>query len=283
MLLNHEDLAVQRAGADLPCKVPGASALRAAYTGAVSISDEELHDASAGDKPSSSFLLPFTLLFAPDRGMERHARAGRGRWFFLVAWLCSILLGAAVGYRVDARSSTLRKLDMSGQLQSMSDRQIADETRQAERVSQVVSIAKGVVGAPVQLGLTCVSLLALGWFFRGRVKGRAVVPVAATVLLPGAIANLIDAVSAFRHPMIPPEGVPLGPRSLSGLLLLVGRPLMGPWLKLGTAFDFFSLWAAVMLGYGVAAVGQIPKKRALIGTLIAWVCYRLLTHVAPGG
>lgn len=243
------------------------------------MSDEAQPVTPVGDRP---FLRPFALLFAPDRGMERQAKVGRAVWFFLVAWLCSLLLAAALAYRVDAHGSTLRRLEMSGQLQSMSDRQIADETRSAERVAAVSSIAKGVVGVPVQLGLTSLALLGLCWFLRGRVKGSAVVPVAATTLLPGAIANLVDAAVAFRHTMLPPEGVALGPRSLSAVLLLLGRPLMDPWQKLGNAFDFFSLWTAVMLGYGVAAVGQVRKRNAVACTLVAWVCYRLLTNVATG-
>jgi hypothetical protein len=237
----------------------------------------------AGTSPGGGVFSPFVLLFAPDRGMEHQARVGRARWFFLFAWLCSILLGAALAYRVDARSSTLRKLEMSGQLQTMSDRQIADETRNAERVSQVLSVAKGVTAAPVQLGLTCLSVLLLCWFFRGRIKGRAVVPVAAASLLPGAIASLIDAAAAFRHTAIPPGGTALGPRTLTAVMGLAGRPLFPPWIKFGNALDFFSLWAAVMLAFGVAAAGQVPKRTAVVGTLTAWVCYRLLTNVAAGG
>lgn len=228
-------------------------------------------------------LLPFELLFAPDRGMFKQALVGRARWFFLFAWLCSILLGAALAYRVDARSSTLRKLEESGELQNMSDRQIADETRNAERVSQVASIAKSAVGTPVQLGLACLSILALSWFFRGRIKGSAVVPCAAPTLLPGALANLMDAIAAYRHPVLPPEGIQLGPRTLSAALELFGRPLMGPALKFGNALDFFSLWAAVMIAFGVAAAGQVPRRTAVTGTLVAWVCYRLLTNVATRG
>lgn len=215
--------------------------------------------------------------------MDRQARVGRALRLFLVAWLCSLLLGAALAYRVDAKSSTLRKLDASGQLQTMSDRQVAEETHNAERVAVVSSIARGLVSTPLQLGSATVSLLALVWFLRGRVKGSAVIPVAAATLLPGAIANLLDAVSALRHAALPPEGAPLAPRSLSAVLPFFGRPLIDPWLRFGTALDFFSLWAAVMLGFGVAAVGQIPRRSALIGTLIAWVCYQLLTNVATRG
>jgi hypothetical protein len=235
--------------------------------------------ASGGDRPPS----PITLLFAPDRGMERQARLGRARWFVLFAWIAALLLGAALALRVDAKSSTLRKLEMSGQLQSMSDRQLADETRSAERIFQVVSLAKGTLGVPLKLGLACAAVLGLCWFFRGRVKGSTVVPVAAATLLPGAIADLLDAVSAFRHASVPPEGVPLSPRSLGAVLPLLGHSLAEPWTKLGNALDFFSLWAAVMMAYGVIAVGQVPRRNALAGVMIAWVCYQLLTHVATGG
>lgn len=226
---------------------------------------------------------PIALLFAPDRGMEHQARLGRARWFLAFAWLCSVLLGVALSLRVNAASSTLRKLEMSGQLQSMSERQIADEIHNAERVFEVSSIAKGVVMAPLSLGLACAALLGLAWFFGGRIKGSAVAPVAAATLLPGAIANLLDAVFAFQHAAIPPEGVPLAPRSLTAVLLLLNRPLVEPWIRVGNALDLFSLWAAVMLGYGVVAVAQVPRRTALVGTLLAWVCYQLLTHVAAGG
>jgi hypothetical protein len=231
------------------------------------------------DRPPS----PVALLFAPDRAMERQGRIGRARWLLLFAWLCSILAGAALALRVDAAGSTLKKLEMSGQLKNMSERQLADEIHSAERVSQVISVAKGVVRTPLSFGLACLAIVALAWFFRGRVKGSAVPPVAAATLLPGAIVNLLDAVTAFRHAAIPPEGVPLTPRSLSAALALLGRPLMEPWIKLGDALDFFSLWAALMMGYGVASAAQVPRRTALVGTLIAWVCYQLLSHVAMGG
>lgn len=234
---------------------------------------------TGSDRPPS----PLALLFAPDRAMERQARVGRVLWFLLFAWLCSLLLGAALVVRVDAGSSTLRTLETAGKLQGMSDRQLADETRNAERVFQVESVAGRAVGVPLQFGLACVAVLGLCWFFRGRVKGSAVAPVAAATLLPGAIADALDAVAAFRHVVLPPEGVPLSPRALSAFLTLAGHPLAGPWIKVGNAFDVYSLWGAVLMAYGVAAVGQVPRRAALPGTLIAWVCYRLLTQVAAGG
>lgn len=227
----------------------------------------------AADRPPSAL----ALLVGADGAMERQARVGRARGFLAFAWVVALLLGAALALRVDAASSTLRKLEQSGRLQGMSERQIADDTRNVERIFEVTTIAKGVVAAPLALGLACLALLLLAWFFRGRVKGSAVLPVAAATLLPGAVANLLDAVSAFRHAAMPPEGLPLGPRSLSAILALAGHPLPVPWIKLGNAVDFFSLWAALMMASGVVAVARVPKRTALIGTLVAWVCYRLLT------
>jgi hypothetical protein len=205
------------------------------------------------------------------------------RWFLIFAWACALLLGAALAVRVDATAATLRKLETSGQLQGMSDRQLADETRNAERLFEVASLARGALGAPFQLGLACVAILGLIWFLRGRVKGSAVAPVAAVTLLPAAIADLVDAITALRHAALPLDAVVLAPRSLSAVLPLLGHPLMEPWIKLGNALDFYSLWAALLMAFGVAAAGQLPKSRAIPGTLIAWACYRLLTNVAAGG
>ena len=225
---------------------------------------------------------PFALLFAPDRAMQRQALVGRTLPILLFTWACALLLAAALAIRVDAGDSALSKLETSGELKNMSDRQVADETRKAERIFQVVTIAKAAVRPLLELGLNCLALLGLCWFLRGRVKKRAIAPVAAAALLPGGIANLLDAASAFQHSAVPPDGVPLVPRTLSAVLQLIGHPLAEPWVKLGNVLDFFSFWGMVLMAYGVAAAGQLPKKNAVIGTIVAWICYRLLSEVAIG-
>jgi hypothetical protein len=222
-------------------------------------------------------------LVAPDAGMERQARVGTARLAFLIAFACAVLAGLAQAWRVDSREATLKKLEMTGQTQTMSDRQFDDETRNANRLYQVIRVGQGVVEAPILLGLGSLGVLFLIWFLRGKLKGRAVVPVAAAALLPGALANLLDAVSAWNHAVLPPQGAVLAPRNLSAIAASFGWIIPPPWVKLGNVFDFFSLWAAVLMGYGVAAAGEIPVRRALITTLLAWFCLRLLTQVASGG
>jgi len=108
--------------------------------------------------------------------------------------------------------------------------------------------------------------------------------VAGAVLLPGAIANLLErihgaaadlAAGGSRDARAPAIWARCSPRS--------GTPLSGAALKLASAFDFFSLWAAVMMAFGVAAAGDVPTRRALIGTLCGWVCLRLGAQTAMGG
>lgn len=237
----------------------------------------ELPEKSARTIPDA-----FVALVAPETGMERQARVGKARVAFLVAFACAVLSGFAQASRVDARSTTLAKLDKDNKLSEMSDKQVDDEVKSADRLFQVSHVAAGIVRAPVMLGLASLAVIGLAWFLKGKVKGKAVVPVAAATLLPSAIGDLLDAVSAFGRQSIPADTVSLAPRNLSAALAALGHPLLGPALKLGTAFDFFSLWAAILMGYGVAAVGDVPKRRALIGTLVAWVCVRLLIAVAAG-
>src|SRR5207248_4924284 len=169
--------------------------------------------------------------------------------------------------RIDSREATLRKLDQGGQLQTMSDRQVEDETRNADRLYQVVTSAKGLFEAPAFLLLGGLGVVVLVWFLRGKVKGRAVFPVAAAVLLPTAVANLLDAFTALRQASLPVGAVVLAPRNIAAIVASLGHALPMPWAKLGNAFDFFSLWGAVLMGYGVASSGEVPLKRAMIGSL----------------
>ena len=221
-------------------------------------------------------------LVAPDTGMERQARVGGARLAFLIAFACALLAAFAQVSRLDARSATLEKMEKAGQLQTMSEKQLEDETRNAERLAQVGKVATGALEAPVFLLLQGLGVVVLVWFLRGKVKGRAVFPVAAAVLLPTAVANLLDGITALRQASLPVGAVVLAPRNIAAIAASLGHALPMPWAKLGNAFDFFSLWGAVLMGYGVASAGEVPLKRAMIGTLCAWLCWRLLTNVAGG-
>jgi len=223
-------------------------------------------------------------LVAPEGGMERVARTGRVRGPLLLALACALLSAGAGVLRVDAKDATLRSMEKAGELQTSSDRQVEDNTRSAERVYLVTRVAGALIEPPLQLGLLCVALFGLSWFLRGRPTGRAVPPVAAAALLPGALANLLEAGATFQHAAIAPDGPAALPRNLADFWTQVaGHPAATPVMKLLSAFDIFSFWTALLVGFGLVAAGHVPQRRALAGTLIAWLCLRLLTQVAAGG
>jgi Yip1 domain len=223
-------------------------------------------------------------LVAPDVGMERVARTGRVRGPLLVAIACALLSAGAGVLRVDAKDATLRSMEKAGELQTSSDRQVEDNTKSAERVYLVKRVAGALVQPPLQLGLLCVAIFGLSWFLRGRSEGRAVPAVAAAALLPNAVADLLDAGATFQHAAIGPDGPPALPRTLADLWTqLAAQPAAVPVMKLLSAFDIFSFWTALLVGFGLIAAGHVPQRRALAGTLIAWLCLRLLTQVAAGG
>ena len=145
-------------------------------------------------------------LVAPDTGMDLQARIGRARFAFLAAMVCALLAAFAQAYRVDTRDVTLKSLEKAGQLENMSDRQVEDETTKSNRLYQVGRVVVGVGEAPVFLGLGALAVLGLTWFLRGKAKGRAVVPVAAAVLLPGAAA-----LESILHQLAGAENAPAKP------------------------------------------------------------------------
>ena len=102
------------------------------------------------------------------------------------------------------------------------------------------------------------------------------------MILPDA--NLLEAFATFQHAAIALDGPPSLPRTLADFWSAVAaQPGPAPLMRLLSAFDVFSFWSALLVGFGLAAAAQLPRRRALTGTLAAWLCLRLLTHVAMGG
>jgi Yip1 domain len=232
-------------------------------------------------------------LVAPDIGMERVARTGRVRWLLLAAMVCSLAAGLTAAWKVDARNATLAAIEAQGQIQTTSDQQIQDQTKAAERTFMVVRMAVALVLPAIDFAFYCVGLFALAWFLRGRSTGRAIAAVSAAALMPSAISSVLETIAAATRQSIAPApmsiGVatiftPLVPRDLGALYAAAtGHPLAGAAGALLSSIDVFSLWAAILLAYGLVFAANLPRRRALAGTLIGWLCFRLLTHVAMGG
>ena len=221
-------------------------------------------------------------LFVPDVGMERAARTGRVRWALLFALVCSLALATAQALRIDARASTLKQLDTQRRLQAMSDRQIDDAQRSAERVFMVKRFAAGLAMPPASLLAAALALFGLSWFLRGRSQAGQIFIVGAFGLLPSALGQLIEAGAVFLRPSIAPDSGPLAARTLADFAAAAGLSFPGVAARLAGALDIYGLWTAVLLGCGLAAAASLPLRRALAGTLVGWLCVRLLA-VSTGG
>jgi hypothetical protein len=228
--------------------------------------------------------LPLQALIAPDQGMARVARIGRVRWVFLAAAICSLALGAAQAARVDARESQLRQLDQQGRLQQMSDRQIDDAQKSAERVFMVKKLAWGAVEPGGELLFSALGLFVLSWFLRGRSKGSELLAVSGYALLPSAVANAVDAAAVVARGSLSPDAPLAVPRTLASVADAFGHHLepMSAAFKLLSVVDVFALWGAVMMAFGLATAAQIPTRRAILGTIALWVGYRLVRTFALG-
>ncbi len=242
-------------------------------------------EAQAQGEAKSAPRLPTALaaLFFPDRGMPLAARIGRVRGPLVFALLCSLLWGAALATRVDARDATLQALDKEQKLATMSDRQIDDAQKTAERGFMVKKLGFALVAPGGELLASALGLFLLSWFLRGRSQASAVFTVAAYGLLPSGLGNLVEAVAVFLRGSIPAQASSFTPRTLAALAEAFGAHLQEPLTKLLSAIDVFDLWGAVMLAFGLTAAAQLPVRRALVGTLLGWLCYRLVRFVALGG
>ncbi len=234
--------------------------------------------------PKTSRVPPqLAALLFPDTAMERVAKAGRFGAALALAVACSLAVGGAEAWRVDAREPTLREAEMSGQLKNMSDKQLDDNTKAAERSFIVKRLAFSAVKAPLIWVGSLLGLLVVAWFLRGRSQPGAMPAVAAAALLPHALADLLSAGAALQTAHLSPDHGPLIPRTLAAVLDAVGVHAPTAVATLAGAVDFFSLWAALMLAFGLAPAAQLPRGKAIAATMVAWVLWRLVTQVALGG
>ena len=222
-------------------------------------------------------------LIAPDVGMVQVSLVGKARWPLLFAMLCALAMGGAEALRVDAREATLQEAEMSGQLKNMSDKQLDDQTKGTERAFIVKRVAASVFKAPAILLGSLIGLYVLSWFLRGRANGQSMLAVAGAALIPHALADLLGAGSALLHAQLAPDHPQLVPRNLADVISAIGLGAGPVIVKLAGAVDFFSLWAAALLAFGLAPAAQLPRSKALIATFTAWVLWRLLTQVALAG
>ena len=194
------------------------------------------------------------------------------RWVIPLLWL--MLTGAAAGAafadRLDAAKEVLPKMAEKGELAKASEREVAEEIEQTQRIALVLGVARAVFGMPLAVLLIAASLKVLAWLLGRKSEFGALFTAAAVAMLPVALCYLLAAVVALRQDVIAPAQA--GKLMISSLQPLFpdGGPGRGRVLA---AIDFFNLWSAGLLGLGFAAATRLSPWRGVLLGLLLYVLF----------
>jgi hypothetical protein len=129
-----------------------------------------------------------------------------------------------------------------------------------------VGVALFALLAPIILGLL---LWMVGKLFESKAEVGQTIMVATYAMFPRVLETILNAVQML---VLPEDSV----TSRFSLTLGVGRffdaDAAGPLvMALVGRLDLFTLWITVLLGIGLAVMGQIPKSRAAMAAIIMWI------------
>jgi uncharacterized integral membrane protein len=145
----------------------------------------------------------------------------------------------------------------------------ADVIERMRGMSEKFAMVAAVVSFP--LIILCVSFLAwlMGKLFGSKAQFGQMFMVATYSAVPRVIGTL--AVGAQGFFMDPTKITGMGSLSIGPARFLdpdAANPLM---LALATRFDVFTIWATVLLGIGVYAVGKTKKDGAALTAVLVWL------------
>lgn len=210
--------------------------------------------------------VPLMTLLDPVGAIPRAVEARR---WVLPTLLVSVLTagaGAVIALRLDTSRVVIPKLAMSGELMKVSEREVGEAIEQAQRVALVSGIAKGLLLMPLLVLLLAVVLKVAVWLIGRKALFADLMTVAALTMLPVAVFHGIELVAAWKLDLITPRvAETLVPSSLSFFIQQAPPGLS----RLYKALDFVNVWAAVIMGLGIAAASKwTPARGALFGLLL---------------
>jgi Yip1 domain len=206
-------------------------------------------------------LLLTKVLTNPAEGVPAAIEARSALWPVVFLSLATAFAGASFAVRWDAGPSTIKRLEMSGELKGMPEADLLDQIQQAERLKLVTSIAGGfILPALMVLGIALVLAL-LAWLLGKRGSFNAFFTAAAVGTLPLALAKFLYGLIALVQTSLSEDrAAMLLPSSLASVIHAQSPKLM----RLLSSLDFFHLWAALLVGLGFAAVVGMRRRQGLL-------------------
>ncbi|MGO9831926.1 MAG: YIP1 family protein [Myxococcaceae bacterium] len=206
-------------------------------------------------------LLLTKVLTDPAEGIPAAIEARRALWPVVLLSVATAFAGASFALRWNAAPSIIHGLEASGQLKGMPEADLAEQIQQAERLKLVTSIAGGLVlPALTVLGIALVLVL-LAWLLGRKGSFNAFFTAAAIGTLPVALAKFLYGLMALMQSSLSEDRAGhLLPSSLAFVVHTQSPKLM----RLLSSLDFFTLWAALLVGVGFAAVVGMRRRQGLL-------------------
>ena len=235
---------------------------------------------TAGSALRERFVALGLTLFGPLDGVPLAVRARRWGLPLLLSIAAGLFAAGALATRLDARSSALAEMEMSGELKDATDRDVTEKIDGAKRLASVQAIARAIVLPPAgALGMMLFLLLAAK-LAGGKAPAGAAWTAACAALVPGIVRSVLSGVAALQRTAVSPQDAAGLVSASAAPLVHGGGVLVG---KLLGQIDLFALWSALLLGLGLAAASKLPRARSLAASLVGLACWAMLAITASGG
>jgi hypothetical protein len=220
------------------------------------------------------------VLVVPDRVMPSVVGRQRCGAAFLAIILCGLASAYVVGSRIDTGAAVLQEeaamqKQKGAEFEARSDRELGEEIAKQRTIEQVKLGLGAGLGTPFFVLLLGIGMFLLARYVGGRPTFLGALSASAHAALPAAVKSLVVAAMAW------PSSVLTSADAATLGRVAVLAPAGGPLMRF-LSVDAFVLWSVILLVFGLAAAGQMSRRRSFITVFICFVLYQLLTGGAAG-
>jgi hypothetical protein len=219
-------------------------------------------------------------LLIPDRVMPAVVARQRSGAPLLVLVLCGLTASAVIGLRVDTTASVLNdeiqmQKHMGPDFEPRSDRELNEEINKQTTVEQVkLGLSAGLL-TPLLVFTLGLAVLFAGRYVGGKTTFGGAMAAASHASLPMAVKSLVVAAMAWPSRVLTPGDV-----DALRHVAVIGPPGSSPLHFFSV--DAFLLWSVFLLVFGLAAAGQMTRRRSFLTVVFCFAIFQLWTGGASG-
>ncbi len=215
------------------------------------------------------------IFSAPSKTFADIKRGNRSWWLpLIVMGLAGYILFGAVVQKVGIRTVTENQIRMSPKAQERMAQATPEQMEQGYKISDAITegffVAGPLLGLVIALIVAAVLMGTINFGFGGRAKFGDVFAVIYYAWLPMVVKVLLGVVVIYAG--MAPESFNIknyAPTNLGAFLdpVETNKALYA----LATAFDAVTIWMAVLMGIGVAAVAGVKRSAGYIAVFGWWL------------